>query len=221
MSLILRPDLEADEIPAITLVAAMSVAEAIRRLAGVPAMIKWPNDVMVSGRKVCGILTEMKAQPDRVDFLVLGIGINVNTPKSKLPGAATSLRHELDAPVNRAELVRGFLERFEKDYRLFRKKGFAALRGECKKHSTVLGNRFDFRPFHLDRASQDLHSVDVPYQVTRHVVAHGRADQHRQCGQPAGREQPLESRARARFRFRLQTAVIDLRRHHMIRVYRQ
>jgi BirA family biotin operon repressor/biotin-[acetyl-CoA-carboxylase] ligase len=148
MSVILRPDLEADEIPAITLVAAASVVKTLIRLTGADAKIKWPNDVMINEKKVCGILTEMKAQPDRVDFLVLGIGINVNTPQDKLPDTATSVKSELKKALNRAELVRGFLGQFEKDYILFTKIGFSSLRDECKEFSVVIGRKVKITEHH-------------------------------------------------------------------------
>ena len=85
MSLILRPDMETDEIPSITLIAATSAVRTINELCRLDAKTKWPNDILINGKKLGGILTEIKAQPDAVDFLVLGVGINVNTPKSKLP----------------------------------------------------------------------------------------------------------------------------------------
>ena len=143
VSLVLRPDVEMDEIPTITLIAASSIARAIKKVSGVDAGVKWPNDLFVNGKKVSGILTEIKAQPDNVDFLVLGIGINVNTPAGKLPHTATSLKTETSSPWDRVELLRVTLEEIEKDYEEFKKNGFPALRDECKKRSILLGRKVE------------------------------------------------------------------------------
>ena len=141
MSLILRPDAETDQIPAITLIAASGVIRAIKKVCSVEARMKWPNDVVIDGKKVCGILTEIKAQPDRVDFVVLGIGINVNTPSGKLPPGATSLRMECNSRVNRTELIKKVLEELEVHYTRFKKEGFVSLREECRDLSSILGKR--------------------------------------------------------------------------------
>lgn len=141
LSIILRPDAETDEVPALTLIAASSIIKAIEKTCGLKGGMKWPNDVFIGGKKVCGVLTEMKAQPDAVDFLVLGIGINVNTPLGKLPPEGTSLKLETSCHVKRTELLKNVLEKLEKSYFTFKKKGFKPLRGECKKLSLVLGNQ--------------------------------------------------------------------------------
>jgi len=142
LSLILRPHIEVSRVPAITLVIALSVIKAIERTSGLAGRVKWPNDVLVNGKKVCGILTEMKAQPDMVEFLIAGIGLNVNTPSSKLPPGAGSLRAEGAGRVDRAELTRNFLEAFEEDYDVFRAEGFSpAVAEKCRAVSAVLGKR--------------------------------------------------------------------------------
>ncbi len=141
MSLILRPDIETDEIPTLTLIAALDMVKAIEDVSSLSSMIKWPNDILIDNKKVCGILTEIKAQPDMVDFMVLGIGINVNTAKQKLPPEGTSLRNEKGESINRIQVIKSFLENFEKDYIKLGKKGFASLRDECKKYSLVLDKK--------------------------------------------------------------------------------
>ena len=78
MTLLLRPELPPEQIPAITLVAALSVSKAIRHATGIETGIKWPNDLVVEGKKVCGILTEMRFVPGNRPYVLLGIGINVN-----------------------------------------------------------------------------------------------------------------------------------------------
>ena len=140
MSMVLRPDMETDEIPAITLIAAAAVIAAVKKTSGLEPGTKWPNDVMLKGKKVCGILTEIKAQPDKVDFLILGMGINVNTPSGKLPPEGTALSEECGHKLSRLELIRHILCEFEKRYDILQKKGFVALRDECKRLSLVLKN---------------------------------------------------------------------------------
>ena len=147
-SLILRPDMESDKIPVITLVAAASIQKAIKKVCGADAGIKWPNDILIDGKKVCGILCEIKAQPDMVDFLILGAGINVNTPIEKLPAEATSLKNESSNSVSRIKLMRQILTEIEKDYLKLKKEGFEPLREECKKLSTVLNKRITVKEHH-------------------------------------------------------------------------
>jgi BirA family biotin operon repressor/biotin-[acetyl-CoA-carboxylase] ligase len=118
-SLVIRPDRPVAHAPIYTLAAAVAVTRAARE-AGVDASIKWPNDVLVSdesedrgGRKLCGILTEMEGEADRVDWLVVGIGVNANVPLDKLPEGATSLREELGEPVDRRVFTQRLLETFD------------------------------------------------------------------------------------------------------------
>ncbi|MGB2600858.1 MAG: biotin--[acetyl-CoA-carboxylase] ligase [Candidatus Omnitrophota bacterium] len=148
MSLIVRPDVETDEIPTITLIAAAGIISALKKSCGLDAKMKWPNDVLVNDKKLCGILTEIKAQPDQVEFLVLGIGINVNTPASKLPPEGTSVKIECGRSMDRLELTRSVLTEFESDYLKFNKEGFAALRKECMDCSATLGKKVNVMEHH-------------------------------------------------------------------------
>jgi len=148
MSIVLRPDADMDEIPAITVIAGISITDAVEKTCGVHAELKWPNDVLSKGKKLGGILTEIKAQPDMVDFLILGIGVNVNTAAGKLPAEATSLSMECGHSVGRLELLRYVLEEFEKNYLVFRVKGFAPFREKYKKISMMLGRRLKVSEHH-------------------------------------------------------------------------
>jgi len=146
MSCILRPDMAPSEIPKITLMAAVAVAKAIRVLTGLTATIKWPNDILIDGKKVCGILTEMKAEQDSIDFIVLGIGINVNTSAKALPKTATSIGAELraagkDEQVSRIELAKNVLETLEKYYNVLTKNGASPIIEEWKELSAMIGSR--------------------------------------------------------------------------------
>lgn len=146
MSVILRPEITPNEISRITLMAAVAAAKAIRETTGLSALIKWPNDILIDGRKVCGILTEMKAEQDRVDFIIIGIGINVNTHSGKLPKGASSLREELRLggkphDISRIELARKLLEKLEESYFILKKDGAGAIMEEWKHLTGMLGSR--------------------------------------------------------------------------------
>lgn len=120
MTVVLRPPLIPYEAARLTLCAAVAVAGAIRQVAGLPAAIKWPNDIVLEDRKVCGILTEMEADWDRVHFAVVGIGINANLPAEAFPehlrATATSLLAAGGKPVPRALLIAEVLARLEAEY---------------------------------------------------------------------------------------------------------
>ena len=92
-SLLLRPNLVPDAAPRITLLMAMAVTKAIREMTGLKAQIKWPNDVVVNAKKVCGILTEMQVKNGAIDYVVVGTGVNVNQTSipAELENSATSL----------------------------------------------------------------------------------------------------------------------------------
>ena len=146
MSCILRPGIAPNEISRITLLAAVAVARAVREISSLDVSIKWPNDIMFDGKKLCGILTEMKAEQDRVDFIILGIGINVNTPAKQLPKGASSIRDELrrrgiKGAVLRADLTKNVLEKLEECYNLLGRKGFEPIIESWKSLSAMLGSR--------------------------------------------------------------------------------
>lgn len=146
LSFILRPEIAPNTIPIITLLSAVAVAKAIRETVPLSALIKWPNDILIDGRKVCGILTEMKAEQDRVDFVIVGIGININTPLKELPKGAASLKEELRRkgivlPVSRIELVRKILEMIEREYNVLKREGPDPVIEEWKHFSAMLGSR--------------------------------------------------------------------------------
>lgn len=107
-----RPDIPPVQAPIYTLAAAVAATEALAGV-GVDAGIKWPNDVLVGGKKVVGILTEMEGEADRVSWIIVGIGINANIDADIVPETATTIR-ELVGDVDRAALTRDMLERFDR-----------------------------------------------------------------------------------------------------------
>ena len=146
MSCILRPSIAPNEISRITLLAAIAVAQAIRDFSSLEVTIDWPNDIMMDQKKLCGILTEMRAEQDSVDFVVLGIGINVNSSKSELPKGASSIREELHRRggkiiLSRVELTKKVLERLEEYYNLMKSEGFEPIIDIWKDLSVMIGSR--------------------------------------------------------------------------------
>src|SRR5262249_1197457 len=143
-SVVLRPDLPPHRAPELTLVAAVACAEALRE-AGADAKIKWPNDLYVGERKIPGILTELSAEPDRIHFAVLGMGINLNGAQSHYPPdlAATviSLAEARGRPVARAAFAAALWARLERWLELHADRGFAAVRTAWREMSSTLGQQ--------------------------------------------------------------------------------
>jgi BirA family biotin operon repressor/biotin-[acetyl-CoA-carboxylase] ligase len=131
-TVVLRPSRSPAVVPQIGLVAGVAVADAIRDTIGRPAGVKWPNDVLIAGRKVAGILTEMEGEAERVAFVLVGIGVNVNLDPAALPpdlaGQATSLRAVTGAAIDRVAFTAGLLHALEARYGQFLAGGFAAIR---------------------------------------------------------------------------------------------
>ena len=119
-SVLLRPDLRPQEATQLTVASAIALLRAIRSLTGLQPQIKWPNDILVGGKKIAGILTELSAELDQIKYIILGIGVDVNVNTSEFPPelrrTATSLKAELDRPVARAELAVAILRELDDDY---------------------------------------------------------------------------------------------------------
>lgn len=141
MSLILRPGLHPNETAVLTLAAGVAVAEALRQQ-GLEATLKWPNDILIDGRKVCGLLAEMSGDMDRVDYMVIGFGINANFPVKKLPRAireqVTTLEDVQGSPVDRRSLAVSILKTFEG---LYLSSDPGAIIGRWKGLASTLGQR--------------------------------------------------------------------------------
>ncbi|SDI98632.1 biotin--[acetyl-CoA-carboxylase] ligase [Salimicrobium halophilum] len=146
MSLLLRPPFPPAKAPQLTLVAATTVVQVLREF-GVTAKIKWPNDIMIGDRKVCGILTEMQAEQDWIDYLVLGIGLNVNQNETEMPGElkkkATSLYIETGVESAIEDIVSCLLNRFEVELGRFYDKGFLPFQQEWQSSGYKTGEWVD------------------------------------------------------------------------------
>lgn len=172
MSLLLRPEIAPDRASMITLVMALSVAEGIRRYLGqtihgernmpesVPAVqIKWPNDIIISGKKLAGILTEMSSQIDYINHVIVGVGINVNIMEfsEEIKGTATSLRKEYGCEIKRAGLIAEVMKCFEKNYEIFLKT--EDMSGLMERYSEILVN-----------CDRDVQVIGAKETYTAHAV---------------------------------------------------
>ncbi|WP_018922280.1 biotin--[acetyl-CoA-carboxylase] ligase [Salsuginibacillus kocurii] len=148
-SLILRPNIPPYKAPQLTLLTAVAVAEGAGNLTGAEAEIKWPNDVLLNGKKLCGILTEMQSEADMIHAIIVGIGMNVNQQVQDFPeelkGIATSLRLEYGAPFRRADVLKEILERFEYWYQRFLTEGFEPVRNQWEVYALSFGRRIKAR----------------------------------------------------------------------------
>lgn len=123
MSVILKPDIATYRASMLTLTAGLAVSKAIEKITGLENQIKWPNDIVANGRKICGILTEMNAEIDRINYIIVGIGINVNMKEFpiEIREKATSIFLETGKEQNRLYLLDEVLNQFEKYYDIFLK----------------------------------------------------------------------------------------------------
>ncbi|QKS71120.1 biotin--[acetyl-CoA-carboxylase] ligase [Paenalkalicoccus suaedae] len=139
MSMIIKPTITLQHAPKLTLVAAVAVARALSKYADVS--IKWPNDILINGKKVCGILTELQADPDRIKAVIIGIGINVNNAvfDESLEDRATSLAQEAKQSIPRVNVIERVLTEWTQMYALFESDGFTVLKPLWEAYATSIG----------------------------------------------------------------------------------
>lgn len=140
MSLVLKPEIPLAQAYRINMAVSVAIARAMLRLYGIRAGIKWPNDILVNDRKLCGILTEVSAETDRLEYAVVGVGINANVDVKDFAADwnATSLSIELDSQVSRTKLIQTLLAEIEKAYKQMGSKDTYL---EWRDHSVTLGRR--------------------------------------------------------------------------------
>jgi len=131
MSVLLRPDLPLQHTPQLTLLTGVAVCRAVRACTGADAGIKWPNDLLIDGRKVCGILLESTVEDHEVRYCIAGIGVDVNFDPEDYPEdlttIATSLKMETGQPIDRTKLTAAILTELEQLYYLYQKEGFGVI----------------------------------------------------------------------------------------------
>jgi BirA family biotin operon repressor/biotin-[acetyl-CoA-carboxylase] ligase len=148
-SVLLRPGVTPREATRLTVVSAIALRRAVAMQTTLKPQIKWPNDLLVNGRKAAGILTELSAELDQVKHMILGIGVDVNLEADAFPPelrkTATSLKAELGQAVSRSELAVSILRELDQDYARLKAGGFAALADEWEAHCATVGREVSIR----------------------------------------------------------------------------
>ena len=165
MTILLRPAFLPAQASMLTIVAAMAVAKAVRETYGLAAEIKWPNDIVINGRKICGILTEMNTEIDAINYVVIGIGINVSNEQfgDEAAAIATSIAMEGGRKIRRAALIWAVWEQFEACYESFCVSG--DLSGMKQEYDAYLVNR--------DRQVRILDPKEPFTGIARGIDRHG------------------------------------------------
>lgn len=145
LSMVLRPDIKIESIPQLTLLGAVATAEAIFLTTGCSAGIKWPNDILINGKKVCGILAEGSFSSRRVEYVIIGFGINVNLDPAQLPpdcrDTSTSLNLETGRRVSRMEFLKQFMISWDEHYQNYAKFGQSYIRSQWIEKNITLGRQ--------------------------------------------------------------------------------
>ncbi|HUL38613.1 MAG TPA: biotin--[acetyl-CoA-carboxylase] ligase [Thermodesulfobacteriota bacterium] len=151
LSVILRPKIPPHQASLITLMAAVATADAIEKFSGLPPLIKWPNDILLRDRKVAGLLNEIHSEMDRIHFVILGIGVNLNmdgkTFSKEIRAVATSLRIEMGRTVSRKAFLQFLLLELERWYSIFLKEGSNAILKAWRDRAQIKGRRVKITSF--------------------------------------------------------------------------
>lgn len=157
MSVLLRPKMNPEKAPMMTLLMGLSGAQAVEDITGIAPGIKWPNDLVLSGKKICGILTEMTMSGREIDHVVIGIGVNLNMESfpEEIREKATSLKLERGKTVERDEMAAAILRRFEENYGIFLKTcSLSALKEDYLKYLVNIGR--EVKVLEKDRELQGI-----------------------------------------------------------------
>ncbi len=168
-SVILYPEIEPHNAPKMTMISALSVTQALKKVTGLDVKIKWPNDILVGlkqqgsrkvlFRKICGILTEMNAEMDKVNWIVIGIGVNVNNRiPVNLQSTACSLASVIGGELSKVRILQEILRALEYNYTEFVTKGFDSILKGYKQHAAFLGKnvRVDYMGKHIWGTAVDI-----------------------------------------------------------------
>ena len=162
MSMVLRPEINVQLIPQLTLLCGVVVAETIKKATGCAAGIKWPNDIVMSGKKVCGILAQSNFSKTAPKYVIMGVGINVNLDTHQLPPdcreSSTSLRMELGQNVSRWKVLKQFITSWEEHYQSFLHGGHSYLRMKWIENNVTLGRDVTIN---RDRGPVQGRAVDI------------------------------------------------------------
>ena len=143
MSMVLRPEIQVQFVPQLTLLCAVVVAETIRKVTGCEVGIKWPNDILISGKKVCGILAQSDFSKDASGYVILGVGININQNINQLPPdcreTSTSLSLEQGQNISRSRVLKQFIITWDEHFKGFLEGGHPYLRKKWIENNVTLG----------------------------------------------------------------------------------
>lgn len=151
VSIILRPKISPHQASLITLMAAVATADAIQKFSGLLPLIKWPNDILLHDRKVAGLLNEIHSEMDRIHFVILGIGVNLNMSEKmfskEIRSVATSLKIEMGQTISRKAFLQSLLQELEKWYTIFIKEGNAIILKAWRDRAHIKGRRVKVTSF--------------------------------------------------------------------------
>ncbi|WP_085992049.1 biotin--[acetyl-CoA-carboxylase] ligase [Oceanobacillus senegalensis] len=151
LSMVLRPEIEPNLAPQLTLLTATVLAEVLESYTNIKPQIKWPNDILVNKRKVAGILTEMQAEQDRIWYVIIGVGLNVNHNEKELSEVikreATSLKLETNKEWALKEIIQEFLHTFEKSYEYYLENGFSNIKRKWEHYGFKIGQEISIKTF--------------------------------------------------------------------------
>ena len=142
VSFILKPNMSPEKAPQITLVSSLALVEALNSMfQKLNAKIKWPNDVLISGKKISGILTELSSDMEKINYIVVGVGINISTGINNLPENATSLKLELNQDISVKLFLKSFLEHYDSIYQEYLNGNIDQIIKRWKNNSDTLGKK--------------------------------------------------------------------------------
>ncbi|MEA3457647.1 MAG: biotin--[acetyl-CoA-carboxylase] ligase [Candidatus Thermoplasmatota archaeon] len=141
-SVILYPHIPPHHGMLVTMLSSVSIAQGIREVTGLSSVIKWPNDLLLNGKKVCGVLTELDAEMDRINYTVVGIGINVNNLiDEKLQNTAISLIQKNGSKISKVKLLRSILKYLDENYNRLLSGDYGSIRDLWFSHANIIGKR--------------------------------------------------------------------------------
>jgi len=151
LSVVLRPKISPHQAPLITLMAAIATVDAIQKFSGLLPLIKWPNDILLRDRKVAGLLNEIHSEMDRIHFVILGIGVNLNMDRKmfskEIRPVATSLKIEMEQSISRKAFLQFLLQELERWYMVFMKQGSAVILKAWRDRAHIKGRRVKVTSF--------------------------------------------------------------------------
>ncbi|WP_080874395.1 biotin--[acetyl-CoA-carboxylase] ligase [Oceanobacillus timonensis] len=163
-TLLLRPPIPPNKASELTLLAAVALRDALHELTGLSIGIKWPNDLLIGDKKLCGILTEMQGEQDRIDYVLIGSGLNVNQDEASWDASirdiATSLKIESGKNWDKKEIVQSILKHVENTYEVYLETGFKAIKSRWEEHAFKIGENINIKTFHNEWSGKFLGITD-------------------------------------------------------------